>query len=216
MFRALHALFGGTFDPIHFGHLFTSQYLAQKIGLQKITFIPNNIPVYKSRPGANSIQRFEMLQSAIIDLPLFEINTIELQINRPVHTIETMEYIRNEYGKNYPLVFILGQDSFLSLNQWYRWKELLLICHLLVFNRLCYIDKILLPNDIKFFLNKHITNDINKLYQYPSGYIFMYENPIINISATEIRKRCQQNQSCNGLLPDRVINYINKNNLYKY
>lgn len=130
--RTLHALFGGTFDPIHYGHLKPVEALAQQVGLQHIILLPNNVPPHRPQPEANAQQRLKMVELAVAANPLFSVDSRELLRDAPSFTIETLESLRKERGAERPLAFIIGQDSLLSLHKWHRWESLLDVCHLLV------------------------------------------------------------------------------------
>jgi nicotinate-nucleotide adenylyltransferase len=133
--HTLEALFGGTFDPIHFGHLKPVEVLAAQVGLKKVTLLPNNVPPHRPQPEASPSQRVEMVRLAIADLPLFDLDLREMQRDTPSFTLETLTELRAERGDDQPLAFIIGQDSLLTLHKWHRWEELLSLCHLLVCKR---------------------------------------------------------------------------------
>ncbi|PPI88043.1 nicotinic acid mononucleotide adenylyltransferase [Candidatus Pantoea edessiphila] len=209
----LYAIFGGTFDPIHFGHLIPVKILANKIGLKSVTLLPNNMPPYRLQPKANAIQRLDMLKCAIEKEPLFKIDTRELQYQIPSLTVSTLENIRKEIGNDKSIAFIIGYDSFLNLTQWYRWQDLFSLCHLLVFNRDGYLlDR--QKKQIFHFINKHIIHEVKYLYLKPSGYIWFANTPFFNISSTKIKLLLSQKKKCDNLLPLSVFNYINFHKLY--
>ncbi|MBI3310128.1 MAG: nicotinate-nucleotide adenylyltransferase [Serratia liquefaciens] len=131
----LHALFGGTFDPIHYGHLRPVEALAAEVGLNRVTLLPNHVPPHRPQPEANAQQRLKMVELAIAGNPLFAVDDRELHRTTPSYTIETLEAIRKERGAALPLAFIIGQDSLLTLHKWHRWQSLLDTCHLLVLAR---------------------------------------------------------------------------------
>ncbi|WP_072137872.1 nicotinate-nucleotide adenylyltransferase [Pantoea ananatis] len=209
----LHALFGGTFDPVHFGHLRPVETLAGQIGLSRITLLPNNVPPHRPQPEASPQQRVAMLECAIRDLPLFDIDTRELQRDTPSWTVDTLEALRAERGVQ-PLGFIIGQDSLLSLEKWHRWQELLSLCHLLVCKRPGYPTEMASPA-MQRWLNRHVTQDSQQLHQRPAGAIWLAETPLYAISATEIRQRRHQHLACDDLLPASVITYIDRAGLYR-
>ncbi|WP_405424757.1 nicotinate-nucleotide adenylyltransferase [Pantoea stewartii] len=209
----LHALFGGTFDPIHFGHLRPAEALAQQTGLARVTLLPNNVPPHRPQPEASPQQRLAMLRCAIRDLPLFDIDTRELQRDTPSWTVDTLEAIRAERGDQ-PLGFIIGQDSLLTLAKWHRWQDLLSLCHLLVCQRPGYPTEMATP-DMQDWLDRHVIHNPQELQQRPAGGIWLAETPRYAISATEIRKRRHQHLACDDLLPASVIDYIDRAGLYR-
>ncbi|MXP51466.1 nicotinate-nucleotide adenylyltransferase [Pantoea sp. SoEX] len=210
----LYAVFGGTFDPVHFGHLLPVKILANQIGLDKVTIVPNNIPPHRLQPEANAKQRLDMLKFAVEKEPLFKIDTRELKHKTPSWTVCTMENLRIELGATKSLAFIIGSDSLLNLTKWYRWQDLLSVCHILVCNR----HEFLLNKKVKLIspaLNKYIINDVQKLYLKPSGYIWLADTPFFNISSSKIKLLISQKKKCDYLLPKTVIEYIFKYGLYE-
>ena len=105
---SLQALFGGTFDPIHYGHLQTVEALARQVGLRQVTLLPNNVPPHRPQPEASAAQRVAMVELAIADRPLFNLDTRELARQTPSWTVETLEQLRAERGAAQPLAFIIG------------------------------------------------------------------------------------------------------------
>jgi len=210
----LHALFGGTFDPIHFGHLRPVAALAHQVGLQQVTLLPNNVPPHRPQPEASPAQRVEMVKLAIADQPLFRLDPRELQRSTPSWTVDTLAELRQEHGEQQPLAFIIGQDSLLTLHKWHRWQDLLSLCHLLVCQRPGYPTRFDSP-EMQAWLEQHVAQDIRQLHQQPAGHIWLAETPLYDISATEIRRRRHQNQPCDDLLPAAVIDYIDREGLYR-
>lgn len=208
----LHAVFGGTFDPVHYGHLRPVEALAQQVGLKKVTLLPNNVPPHRPQPEATPAQRVAMLQCAIAGLPLFDIDQRELAREAPSWTVTTLESLRAERGQQ-PLGFIIGQDSLLSIATWHRWQDLLSLCHLLVCQRPGYATRMDTP-DMQCWLEQHLAPDVLDLHQKPAGYIWLADTPLYNISATEIRQRRHQGIACDDLLPEAVIAYIERTGLY--
>lgn len=212
--HSLQALFGGTFDPVHYGHLKPVEVLAGQVGLNKVTLLPNNVPPHRPQPEASPEQRIEMVRLAIAGNTLFDLDRREMQRDTPSWTIETLAELRAERGAEQPLAFIIGQDSLLSLHKWHRWQELLTLCHLLVCRRPGYAIKMETP-DLQRWLEDHQTFSAASLHQIPCGKVFLAETPLIPVSATEIRTRLHQGQSCDDLLPPAVSAYISDAGLYR-
>lgn len=210
---ALHALFGGTFDPIHFGHLHPVEALAHQVGLQQVTLLPNNVPPHRPQPEASATQRVAMVKLAIADRPLFRLDPRELQRSAPSWTVETLAELRRERGSQQPLAFIIGQDSLLTLHKWHRWQDLLSLCHLLVCKRPSY-PATMETDEMQQWLNNHLAPDAHALRQQPAGWIFLADTPLVSISATEIRQRRHLGESCDDLLPAAVSAYIDREGLY--
>ncbi|SFC38219.1 nicotinate-nucleotide adenylyltransferase [Pragia fontium] len=212
--ETIHALFGGTFDPIHYGHLKPVEALAHEIGLQHITLLPNHVPPHRPQPEANVQQRLQMVELAIAGNPLFSVDERELHRTAPSYTIDTLEEIRREKGENLPLAFIIGQDSLLTLHYWHRWQSLLDYCHLLVCARPGYADTLDTP-ELESWLAAHRTTDANILKQQPNGLIYLAHTPLLDISATDIRQRKRDGLSLDDLLPPTVQRYIKQQGLYR-
>lgn len=210
----LCAYFGGTFDPVHWGHLRSAEQLARKIDLQQIVLLPNNVPPHRPQPEASPEQRLAMLKAAIVNNPLFTIDDRELRRASPSWTVTSLELIRREHGPHQPLAFIIGQDALLTLNQWHCWQDLLELSHLIVSRRPGYATQHSDPR-IEAWLTQHTITDSAALNKAANGFIYQVETDLISISATDIRRRLYQHQDCQDLLPKPVIDYIEKSYLYR-
>ncbi|NRN28891.1 nicotinate-nucleotide adenylyltransferase [Photorhabdus heterorhabditis] len=210
----IQALFGGTFDPIHYGHLHPIETLAHQIGLKRVILLPNHVPPHRPQPEATAQQRLTMVRLATQDHPLFTIDTRELERTTPSYTIDTLESFRQELGERQSLAFIIGLDSLLSLHTWHRWPELLNICHLLVCARPGYQTQLSIA-EMQQWLTQHQIYDPALLNSKPNGYIYLADTPLLRISATDIRQRLQQGLNCDDLLPPLVQKYIDSQELYR-
>lgn len=213
MAGTLCAIFGGTFDPIHYGHLHVVEALAQQVNLARVTFMPNNVPPHRPQPQASSAQRAAMVALAIQDNPLFDIDDSELQRSSPSYTVETLAAWRAEHGDTQPLAFIIGEDSLLSLPSWHQYQRLLTLSHILVCRRPGY--DVNMGNDAdRQWLSRHITDDKQRLHSEPAGCIWLADTPLYPISATAIRQRLQHGESCQDWLSPAVEDYIFRHRLY--
>lgn len=210
----LMALFGGTFDPIHYGHLRPVEQLAHEIKLNQVTLLPNNVPPHRPQPEATPAQRLKMTQLAVEGNSLFSVDSRELQRDTPSYTIETLETLRKERGTEQPLAFIIGQDSLLTLYKWHRWESLLTLCHLVVLARPGYARELDTP-ELQRWYNAHKIEDAGQLRQRPQGCIYQANTPLLDISATEIRQRRHEGRDCSDLLPFSVERYIESQGLYR-
>lgn len=209
----LIALYGGTFDPIHYGHLKPVEALAKQVALQQITIMPNNVPPHRPQPQADSQQRKAMVQLAIAGNPLFKLDDRELQRKTPSYTVETLEQLRAEIGSEQPLAFIVGQDSLLSLHRWHRWETLLTLCHLLVCQRPGYSVSMGTAEEQQW-LDAHQASSVEQLHTQPAGKIYLAQTPMYDISATAIRQRLEQHLPCDDLIPPAVAEFIRQHHLY--
>jgi nicotinate-nucleotide adenylyltransferase len=211
---SLQALYGGTFDPVHYGHLKPVEILANLIGLQRVIIMPNNVPPHRPQPEATSEQRKEMLALAIADKPLFQLDERELRRDTPSYTSQTLQEWRAERGPTQPLGFIIGQDSLLNFPSWHQYETILQNSHLIVCRRPGY-PLTMKEEQHQAWLDTHLTNDVEDLHTLPAGKIYLAETPWFDISATLIRKRLQQDLSCDDMLPAPVLNYIHQHGLYQ-
>ncbi|MBG3130016.1 nicotinate-nucleotide adenylyltransferase [Proteus mirabilis] len=208
------ALYGGTFDPIHYGHLRPVEALSGLIGLKEVIWLPNNIPPHRPQPEASSQQRLEMVRLALEPYSSFKVDTRELEKPTPSYSIETLRDFRQEIGDKQPLAFIIGQDSLLSINTWHKWENLLDVCHLLVCARPGYQTHFG-SAQMQAWLEKHQTKQQEDIHCLPAGKILLADTPLYNISATDIRARHKAGLDCHDLLPNSVENYIRQQQLYK-
>ncbi len=211
----LTAMFGGTFDPIHYGHIKPVIALAKLVGLKRITLLPNNVPPHRPQPEASTQQRLAMVQMALADIggSLFDIDDRELRRDNPSWTVDTFETLRRERGRNAPLGFIIGQDSLLTLPQWHRGLELLDKCHLLVCARPGYGAKMSTPA-LQSWLEARLTTDVGQLHTKPAGLIYLAPTPQLSISASLIRERRHEGLRCDDMLTPSVQRYIDEQGLY--
>lgn len=212
--KSLQALFGGTFDPVHYGHLKPVETLANLIGLSRVIIMSNNVPPHRPQPEASSAQRKYMLELAIADKPLFTLDERELQRNAPSYTAQTLKAWREEQGPEAPLAFIIGQDSLLNFPTWHDYDTILDNTHLIVCRRPGYPLEMTQAQHQQW-LEQHLTHTPDDLHQLPAGKIYLAETPWLNISATLIRERLEKGESCDDLLPENVLNYINQQGLYR-
>lgn len=210
----LIAYFGGTFDPIHYGHLRPVTALADEIGVTRITLMPNNVPPHREQPEATAQQRKRMVELAIAETPLFSVDDRELQRITPSYTIDTMEMIRAEMGDNIPLAFIIGQDSLLTLHAWHRGRDLLNVCHLLVCARPGYRTTLDTPEQ-QAWLEAHRAENAAALHTQPHGLIYLAHTPLVTVSATDIRQRRQKGEPCDDLVPPAVLHFMDAHDLYR-
>lgn len=210
----LQALFGGTFDPIHYGHLKPVEALANQIGLSRVIIMPNNVPPHRPQPEASSEQRKHMVELAIQNKPLFALDERELKRASPSYTAQTLKGWREEQGPTRSLAFIIGQDSLLSFPTWHDYETILDNSHLIVCRRPGYPLTMAEEKDQQW-LEAHLTHNADDLHSRPAGKIYLAETPWFNISATLIRERLETGEACDDLLPSPVLDYIMQQHLYR-
>lgn len=211
MYKQPITVFGGTFDPVHQGHLQIALMLQKEFLLPEIRFIPCKIPVLKEEAHAAAHDRLAMLELAISAYPGLTIDTRELDRTTPSYTVETLHSLRTQFPQH-PLCFVLGMDAFLELPQWYHWQELLTLSHLIVINRNAHP----IPQDSLLIqlLQRHSMTDPNFLHTTLAGSILQKTITPICISSSNIRQQIRSGQDVSSLLPPQVFHYIQERKLY--
>jgi nicotinate-nucleotide adenylyltransferase len=205
-------LLGGTFDPIHNGHLRAALEIKTILQLDEIIFIPCKQSVLKPlEPSANAEQRMSMLQLAIAHEKGFKTDDRELVRDSPSFMIETLISLRQE-NPDVGLYLLLGGDAFLGLPAWHRWRELLDYAHLIVMARPGY--PLALPSPLDSFFNEHKLDDTDELEQNTHGFIYVQDITPLGISASAIRHQLKAQLSPRFLLPDEVLAYIIQQHIY--
>ena len=204
----LICLFGGTFDPVHRGHLEPLHELQQTLMADAVHIIPASIPPHRSTPRANSRQRLEMLELALGEYPDFVVDTRELEREGPSWTVLTLQSLRKQYPDD-SLCLVMGSDAFADLPSWYHWQEILDLAHIIVIERAGF-EKPGRPE----WATDYLREDVSSLRSSTCGGILHVSLKSVDISATDIRSRLSTGQPVTGLLSDEVITYIHKNGLY--
>ena len=205
-------LLGGTFDPIHFGHLRSAVEVREYLALDELRLVPNARPPHRDRPGASAQQRLEMVCLATAADASLLVDDCELRRDRPSYTVDTLESLRADLGPAATLFLIVGWDAFSGLPSWYRWEELLQLASLVVLQRPEQDQE--LPEVLKDLLAARSVSGPNDL-QATHGEILCLAQTPLAISATHIRSLIQAGRSPRFLLPDSVLGYIETNGLYQ-
>lgn len=205
-------MLGGTFDPIHAGHLRSAVELREVLALDELRFVPCHVPPHRNAPVASPAQRLRMLELAIADEPGLSIDTRELQRDEPSYSINTLIALRAELGASCALSLIVGMDAFAQLHTWQRWQEILDYAHIIVIAR---PGSALPQHGAVADLLRAKRADGSVVKQRSCGNIVSVELTPLPISATVIRNLIQTARSPRYLLPDAVWNYIRAQHLYK-
>jgi nicotinate-nucleotide adenylyltransferase len=205
-------IFGGTFDPIHIGHLRLALELKQQLGLDEMRLVPCYKPPHRELPQASADERAEMLRIALKSCPDLHLDERELKREKPSYTYDTLLDLRRELGDEVSLVLCMGVDAFAGIGNWYCWQELIRLAHIVVVARPGWS----LPEtgDAANLLQMH-KGEIKHLSYTPAGSIVLQSSRLLPISATEIRKQIHAGESAQFLVPDAVLKYIRKHNLYR-
>ncbi|RYY74228.1 MAG: nicotinate-nucleotide adenylyltransferase [Gammaproteobacteria bacterium] len=205
-------IFGGTFDPIHMGHLRMALELKQRLKLDEMRLLPAHQPPHRDAPKVSSTQRAEMLRIALKDCPDLRLDERELQRNKPSYTYDTLQELRKEFVDDVSLALCMGADAFANLPKWYRWSELIELAHIVVIARPGW--DIPVAGEARDFLDQHL-NTSESLDSEPSGSVVFQSLSLLPISATGIRELIQTGESAQFLMPDAVWSYICTHSLYR-
>jgi nicotinate-nucleotide adenylyltransferase len=208
----LVAVFGGTFDPIHLGHLQMAESVSERLACEKLIFLIAGTPPLRALPDASPAQRLEMVELALASRPGFEVDARELARGGKSYTVDTLGVLREEVGERVSLAWVLGRDAYVALPAWHRWRNLLDLAHLVILERAGATEAV--PAPLAELAQRHTTADVNDLRRATHGYIYELHQPLVSVSATEVRKLIAQGSSAAHLLPPSVWAYITSNGLY--
>lgn len=211
------ALLGGTFDPIHFGHLRMAEELAEALDIGQVRFIPAGRPPHRGQPRAAARHRLEMARLAIAGNPRFVLDEREFHRATPSYSVDTLSDLRAELPAATPLVLFMGADAFLGLTTWHEWRRLFELAHVAVahrpgFSAAAWEDA--LPDPLRRLISTHRAEQAGEILEKPAGRVFLHSITQLDISASQIRDRALRGKSLRYLLPDAVIAYLNENHLY--
>lgn len=210
-------ILGGTFDPIHYGHLRLAQEVADKLRLAEVRFLPSGTPPHRSSPGAPAADRLAMVQLAVTGNSLLTVDPRETLRAGPGYTVDTLMAIRAETGPAQSLVMMLGADAFLELATWSRWHQLFELAHVAVAYRPGFpVDtwQSRMPQPLAAEYNKRLMRQPLGIHTAPAGGIVVVPIAALDISATLIRDSIRAGANPRYLLPEQIIKYIQDNDLY--
>lgn len=195
-------VFGGTFDPIHLGHLAAAQGAVERLGLDQVLFLPNRQPPHKAgRPVTPALHRAAMVRLAVESNDRFGFSGLELEREGPSYTIHTVRAFQERHP-DWRLAFLVGMDSLLEIQTWLEYRTLLTLVDLVVFSRPGYAD------DRRDQVLAELGPDLIRR-------IHLLELPGVAVSATELRRLGEQGMSLRYLVPDSVARYIREHRLYE-
>lgn len=204
------AILGGSFDPIHQGHIQIARDIQNRFHFEKIIFMPCGQPVFKRQTHASNTQRLDMLKLALGQYKDFIIDTREFSRQGPSYSIFSLEEFRQEYPQE-PIIWLMGEDAFSHIQKWHRFEDLFKLAHLVILAR---------PNtspiwrkELKPILKKYQTQNMNALRTHPYGKIYIFEHTNYPYASSDIRNAIQINQIPQGL-PDNVKEYIQNHRIY--
>ena len=194
-------VYGGSFDPVHFGHLKTANSIKNELNFERLFLLPCFEPVHKNSLHYSSIERLKMLSLAIKEFPSLEIDTREIDRGGSSFMIDTLIELLEEFKEN-NICLIIGMDSFISFKTWKKWDQFANLVHLIVLPRNSGQPS---QNSLDTF---ELAIDKNDLKIRPNGLLYFSNSELIDISSTDIRDRITSNQNLDGLMPSSVINFL--------
>lgn len=206
-------LLGGTFDPIHLGHILPAKETATWLSAKQVSLIPAHIPPHKQHTHANAEQRAAMANLVCLSDNLFKLDKRELQRSKHSFTVDTLIELKAE-RPNAHLYFIMGMDSLLSFTKWQDWQKILTLCHLVVNIRpgYCHLQ---LETKINPALKPHLIENILQLRSQAAGKIILHECNAFDISSTQIRNDIHAGKSYAQFVTKQVHHYIEQQQLYR-
>ncbi len=206
---------GGTFDPIHDGHLAMARFARTQLDLSKVLLIPAGFP-WQRQPRASAEDRLHMAELAVVQQPFIEVDAREVRRPTPTYTLDTLEELHASYGSDQPFCLILGSDAFLNLPTWKEWTRVLELAHVVVLCRPGFdlpVEHLSPPLREAWDARQ---GSVAELQNSPGGRMIRLEMPPVPISSTQIRHALAHSlSSLEGLLPPPVLNYIETHHLYR-
>lgn len=196
------AILGGTFDPVHLGHLRAAWEAADALDAD-VRLIPANVPPHRQAPVATAQQRVAMLRAALAGQDRLQLDTRELERAGPSYTVDTLTSLRKEIGGQRPLALLLGADAFAGLPSWHRWRELFALAHLCVLTRPGHVPP--LPAELDREIAQRLAASVDELRASAEGRVLRIAITPLEISATRIRTLLHQGREPRWLVPQALL-----------
>jgi nicotinate-nucleotide adenylyltransferase len=205
-------ILGGTFDPVHNGHIRMAIECYERLDLEEVRIIPLHTPPHRHQPAASPAQRFKMLDMATEKLDEITVDVCELEKGGVSYTIDTVRLMRERF-RGSSLCLLMGMDAFNVMHTWRHWKELLDYVHIVIAER---PGSLISPDnpDLKDLMDCHQTDSLSQLHDSPCGRIFKIAVPLLDISSTQIRDIFLTGRNPSMLLPENVIEYVKAGHIY--
>jgi nicotinate-nucleotide adenylyltransferase len=212
-------IFGGTFDPIHNGHIYPILEAAKKANIKKVALMPCYIPSHKNPAVASSEDRLKMVELVCAEHPLFYPDSRDINRGKPTFSVDSLKEIR-EAMPTTPLCFFIGTDSLQNLLKWHKWQTLFSLCHFVVCARKGESVKALKTHSdddlqLQTLLNKRQTFTPTTLHNSLAGHIYVANTQILTVSSSKIRQKLHNNQTVIDFLPPKILDYIQQHKLYQ-
>ena len=205
------ALFGGTFDPVHYGHLRCADEARQKLGLNKLYLLPAGSPVHRTSPRATSEQRLEMLQLAQVEFPNLAIDSRELTRSGPSYMVDTLREVRSLFPQR-SVCLLIGQDAANRLHSWHEWEQLFSLANIVVLSRPGESEEY--RHDLTRKIHNRLVTEVHDLAHAAADCVLQLQVSPVDISSTSIQSMMRLGRSPKSMMPDSVLNYIEENRLY--
>jgi nicotinate-nucleotide adenylyltransferase len=209
----LVALMGGTFDPVHIGHL-RSAWEAARLLDATVRLMPAPVPPHRPQPLASAEHRLRMLEIAVAAVPVLQVDDRELRRSGPSYSVDTLIELRAELGPDRPLALIVGADAFAALPSWSRWLQLFELAHIVVLNRPGAASMLDWPDSLRAEVARRHCDAPAHLHTVPAGQVFALAVTPLAISATAIRESFVRGETPHWLVPAEVLAYIESERLY--
>jgi len=199
-------IFGGTFDPVHYGHIKPALSVKKALNLSQLRFIPNRMPPHRADPWLSVEQRLQLLNTALTDYPDVIIDERELNREGPSYMVDTLVSLKKDFPGE-PLCLVIGMDAFFGITSWFKWQSLFDLCHLVVINRPGFDQASIrqwFDNDDYAFLEERMSSDVNKLSTQENGIILLQSVPQLDISSTRIRDNLSNDELIRQWMPEPV------------
>ncbi len=208
-------VFGGTFDPVHLGHLRPALELYESLALDELRFVPCGRPPHREPPRARAEDRLAMLRAAVRGQPGFVVDTRELERPGPSYMVDTLHSLRHQFGPARPLLLLLGLDAFLGLESWHRWERLAELAHLVVAHRPGFVPADLLRHPgLWALVSSSRAEDTGELRAAPAGRVLFRQVTQLDISASGIRRLLAAGRDIRYLVPEAVREIIAARRIY--
>jgi nicotinate-nucleotide adenylyltransferase len=211
---ALIALLGGTFDPVHIGHLRAAFEAAHALGAT-VHLMPAQVPPHRAQPVASAQQRRRMLEIAVADRPELAVDARELARNGPSFTVDTLHELRVQHGADRPIALIVGADAFAGLPTWSRWRDLFELAHLVVLNRPGAATAAHWAPELSDAVAARRCVDAAELHAASHGKVLELAITPLAVSATQVREGFARGEAPHWLVPAEVLAYIEREGLYR-
>lgn len=205
-------IFGGTFDPVHYGHLRTAFELLKGLQLDEVRFMPAGTPPHRGSPVASGEQRLRMVRAAVEGQPGFTVDDRELRREGPSYSVDTLSDLRAEYPDR-SLLLIVGMDAFIGLPKWHQWREILQLAHVVVAHRPGWRTPATGP--LGELLVDRGTGTVGDLHESPAGHIYIHAVTQLEIASTSVRTLIARGRDPRFLMPDAVRDIIFESGCYR-